>query len=109
MPQIRACTVDELADGEMRAVDGAPQALGICRVGGEWFAFHDNCSHEDFPLTEGMLDGAEIECPMHGARFCVRTGAVRAIPASCGIRVYPVRVERGEVLIELADETAPLV
>lgn len=100
MSLIHACTIDELADGDMRAVEHAPQPLGVCRVAGEWFAFENNCSHEDFPLTEGLLDGTEIECPMHGARFCLRTGAVRAIPASCGIKVFPVRIERGAVLIE---------
>ncbi|MGQ0620607.1 MAG: non-heme iron oxygenase ferredoxin subunit [Panacagrimonas sp.] len=102
MNLIRACAVSDLADGEMQPVGHAAQRLGICRIAGEWFAFENNCSHEDFALTEGALDGMEIECPMHGARFCLRTGAVRAIPASCGIKVYPVRVESGEVLIEFS-------
>ncbi|MGQ0699274.1 MAG: non-heme iron oxygenase ferredoxin subunit [Panacagrimonas sp.] len=98
----RACGEHELADGEMRAVEDAPESVAICKVAGEWYAFANNCTHEDFPLTEGLLDGGEVECPLHGARFCVRTGAARAVPASCGIKVFPVRVEKGEVMIEIA-------
>lgn len=100
---IRACAVDELADGEMRELTHAPQPLAICRVGSEWFAFQNNCTHEDFPLTEGAIDGTEVECPLHGARFCLRSGAVRAIPASTGIRVFPVVIENGNVFVELDD------
>lgn len=82
--KIRACGVQELADGEMRAVADAPFPLAICRVKNEWFAFENNCTHEDFPLTEGAVDGVEIECALHGARFCLRTGEIRAVPArSC--------------------------
>lgn len=99
--RIHACNVQELADGEMREVANAPFALAICRVRDEWFAFENNCTHEDFPLTEGAVDGAEIECALHGARYCLRTGAVRAFPASCPIRVFPVYVEGDVVHVEL--------
>lgn len=85
----------------MLAVEGAPVPLGVTRAGGVWFAFENNCTHEDFPLTEGMVDGEELECALHGARFCLRSGAVRAIPASCGIRVFPVCVEDGSVYVDL--------
>lgn len=85
----------------MLAVEGVSVALGVARVGDAWFAFENNCTHEDFPLTEGMVDGAEVECALHGARFCLRTGAARAVPASCGIRVFPVCVEDGAVHVEL--------
>ena len=101
MPTLRACAVDALKDGELLAVEGAGLPLGICRVGDEWFAFENNCTHEDFALTEGAIDGAEIECALHGARYCLRTGAVRAIPASCPIRVFPVRIENDQVHVEL--------
>ncbi len=99
--RIRACSVQELADGEMRVVENAPLALAICRVKDEWFAFENNCTHEDFALTEGAVEGTEIECALHGARYCLRTGAVRAIPASCPIRVFPVHVDGDVVQVEL--------
>lgn len=105
MPTITACAADSLKDGEMLAIETADLALAVCRVGGEWFAFENNCTHEDFSLTEGMLDGTEIECALHGARFCLRSGAVRALPASCGIRVFATRVEDNEVRVELPRPT----
>lgn len=98
---IRACAHDALKDGEMLAVEGAPSPLGVCRVAGQWYAFENDCTHESFALTEGALDGAQIECPLHGAKFCVRTGAARAVPATRGIGVYPVRIEQGDVLVDL--------
>lgn len=85
----------------MLAIEGAGLALGVCHVGGEWFAFENNCTHAEFPLTEGLLHGTEIECALHGARFCLRSGAVRSAPATCGIRVFRTRVEHNEVRVEL--------
>lgn len=96
---IRACGDTDLADGEMLEAEGDPTIV-VCRIDGEWFAFENNCSHEDFPLIEGDLHGDEIECPMHGARFCVRSGDVREIPATCAIKIYPVHVDNGEVMVE---------
>jgi len=99
--RLRACGVQELADGEMRVVADAPFALAVCKVKDEWFAFENNCTHEDFPLTEGAVDGFEIECALHGARFCLRTGQIRAVPASCPIRVFPVHVEGDVVHVDV--------
>lgn len=85
----------------MLAVVGAPTKLGVARADGRWFAFENNCTHEDFPLTEGLVDGQEVECALHGARFCLHTGAARAVPATCGIRVFPVCIEDGVVYVEM--------
>ncbi|MBL6751325.1 MAG: non-heme iron oxygenase ferredoxin subunit [Nevskia sp.] len=104
---IRACAADELADGQMRAVADAPEPVAICRVGGEWFAFSNNCTHRKFPLSEGFVEGTEVQCPLHGARFCLRTGAVREIPARWDLEVFPVRIERGEVFVELGFPDLP--
>ena len=98
---VRACAVDALKDGEMQPVAGTVDPIGIGKAGGEWFAFENNCTHEDFPLTEGGVDGTEVECALHGARFCLRTGEVRAFPASCPIRVFPVHVEGDVIQVEL--------
>lgn len=101
---IRACAVDQLADGQMRVVADAPEPLAVGRAGGEWFAFHNNCTHRNFPLTEGFLDGATLQCALHGARFCLRSGAVLTPPARWDIDVYPVRIENGEVYVELGTD-----
>lgn len=98
---IRACKVDALTDGEMQPVADSVDPIGIGKVGGQWFAFENNCTHQSFPLTEGLIDGLEIECPLHGARYCLKSGALRALPGTCPIRVYPVKVVGNDVLIEL--------
>lgn len=101
MARVRACAADALNDGEMLAVEGGSARLGVARANGQWFAFENNCTHEDFPLTEGLVDGQDVECALHGARFCLRTGAALAAPATCGIRVFPVAVEDGTVYVDL--------
>ena len=111
MTEIRACAVDDLDDGEILSVANAPLPLAVCRVDAQWHAFENNCSHEDFELSEGMVEGTEVECPLHGARFCLRTGAVRAAPASKGIRVFATREENGDIFVDLnkplsVDETS---
>jgi nitrite reductase/ring-hydroxylating ferredoxin subunit len=91
----------DLPDGELFAVD-APDGEPVClvNVGGEIYALHDCCSHQEFPISAGALmqDGT-IECPLHGARFDARTGRVREGPAVDDIAPYAVRVEQDTILL----------
>ncbi len=93
--------LSEIAEGEIVSVEG-PNGEPVClaNVGGIIHAVRDSCSHQEFPLSAGalMADGT-IECPLHGARFDPRTGAVCEGPATDGVVTYPVRVERGMVLV----------
>jgi len=72
-------------------IEDVPVALW--NVDGEYFATADTCSHEEASLSEGDLWGEVIECPLHGAQFDVRTGAVLSLPAVFPIATYPVKVE----------------
>ena len=91
----------EIHEGEPRGfeVEGTPVLL--CRVEGKLYAMEDLCTHDDGPLGEGELVGYEIECPRHGARFDVRTGAVCRMPAVAPVSAFAVKVENGHVLVEL--------
>jgi 3-phenylpropionate/trans-cinnamate dioxygenase ferredoxin subunit len=60
------------------------------------------CSHDDGPVAEGDLDGHEIICPRHGARFDIRDGRVLSFPAITSIQSFPVKVEGDDILIEMA-------
>ncbi len=91
----------EIAEGEVRVFEVEDTRVVVCRVEGRLYALEDTCTHDDGPLGEGGLDGHEIECPRHGARFDVRTGEVRRMPAAAPVAVYPLRVENGDVLVEL--------
>jgi 3-phenylpropionate/trans-cinnamate dioxygenase ferredoxin subunit len=93
-----------LEEGKVRVFRAGDVEIVLCNVDGEIFAVENVCSHDDGPLGEGTLDGAEIECPRHGARFDVRDGRVRRMPASAPIRTFPVRVENGQVCVALSEE-----
>jgi 3-phenylpropionate/trans-cinnamate dioxygenase ferredoxin component len=80
-------------------VDGHP--IVLTSVDGEIYAVADRCSHEDVPLSLGCIHGDTIKCSYHGSRFSLRTGEPLEEPADTPIRVYPVKVEKGTVLIAI--------
>jgi 3-phenylpropionate/trans-cinnamate dioxygenase ferredoxin subunit len=98
---IAVATVDELPNGARKIVEVDGRPLAVFNIAGTLYAIADVCSHDDGPVAEGELDGHEIECPRHGARFDVRSGKVLSFPAIVDIPAYPVKVENGEVLVGL--------
>lgn len=80
-------------------IDGDP--IVIFNIAGEYFSIADLCSHDNGPLGEGDLDGHEIICPRHGARFDVRDGKALSLPAVEDIPAYPVRLVDGRIEIGL--------
>jgi 3-phenylpropionate/trans-cinnamate dioxygenase ferredoxin subunit len=101
---VAVATQDELPNGARKLVEIDGRALAVFNIAGEYFAIADVCSHDDGPVAEGDLDGYEIECPRHGARFDVRNGDVLSFPAIVGIPAYPVKVEGDEILVGLPPE-----
>ncbi len=95
----RVCRTEELADQSAIRTDG-PNPIAVFRVGDEFFATDNTCTHAKFSLSEGYVEGATVECALHNARFCLRTGKVLSPPATIPLRTYPVRVEGGEVFVE---------
>jgi len=85
-------TMAELPLGAARRIEiqGLTIALVHCEAG--VFAVDDGCTHAEASLCDGLLDGCELECPLHAARFDVRTGKVTAPPAFEDLQTYPVRV-----------------
>ncbi len=87
----------DIEQGKTLAVDVNGQSLLICHTEEGFFAIENQCTHDELPLDGGELDGCELECPYHGARFDVRDGQARCLPAVTGVKHFPVRVE-GEVI-----------
>ena len=85
----------------MRIVEAGGQRIALCNVGGTFYAIQDLCTHDDGPLGEGTLRGDVVECPRHGARFDVRTGAAVRMPAIVPVKTYPVRVDGADVVVEV--------
>jgi len=90
---------DELADGEWRVVDADGTRVAVFRLGDDYYAIEDVCTHDGGELASGCLDGDVIVCPRHGARFSVRTGVALSAPAYEPTAVFPVRVEQGVVQV----------
>lgn len=91
--------VTSLKNGQMQCFNVADRRLIVARINNEYFAFDEMCSHEDAPLWRGALREDHIECPLHGSRFCLRTGKPMEEPASEPIRTYPVEIENEQILV----------
>lgn len=96
---INVAKTEELSPGEYRVVDFDDVEVAVINVGGEFYAIEDVCTHDGGELTGGEIEGKEIECPRHGARFCIRTGAALTPPAYEPVATFPVRVEDGVVQV----------
>lgn len=102
---IKLCDITDLADGDIAKIeiDGVP--IAYARVGEQWFAIDDTCSHAKVSLAEGIVDEDDltIECPKHGALFSLETGAALTLPAIKPVASYAVHVDGTEVLVTLAN------
>ena len=98
----RVASLSELPEGSLLRVEVGD--VPICLVhaeDGKVYAIGDVCSHEDYSLSEGELWEMSVECPRHGSRFDVRTGAVTGLPAVIPAQTYPVTVEDGEIYLDV--------
>ena len=101
MAWIRACEASAVADGEAVVVERADAApIAVFHVGDDFYAVDDTCTHESYSLADGYIDGPIVECPLHMAKFDVRTGTVLGLPATRDLSSYPVKVENGVVFVE---------
>ena len=91
--------VGEIAAGSVKVARIEDTAIAIFRVGDDYFAMDDACSHDSGPLAEGFIEGEEIECPRHGARFNVRTGEALCLPATGAVSTYAVRIVGDEIQV----------
>ena len=89
----------ELTPGQWRRVDVDGTQIVVFNLDGKYYALEDVCTHDGGQLTGGRVLGDQIECPRHGARFCIKTGAALAPPAYEPTATFPVQVENGEVQV----------
>jgi 3-phenylpropionate/trans-cinnamate dioxygenase ferredoxin subunit len=101
MRWVRIAGAEEIPPGAARTFDVDGRPIAVANVNGSLYAIDDLCTHDDGPLGDGRVTGYSIECPRHGARFDVRTGAVLRMPAVAPIRTWRVRVEGAEILVEV--------
>ena len=98
---IRVASVGDVPVGTLKGIDANGTAIVLANVDGAICALRDQCSHEEFPLSDGELDVGDIVCAYHGARFDACTGARKALPAVLPVRSFPVDVRDGEIYVEV--------
>ena len=98
------CRTDEIKPGTARRFDVGEHRIALVRIGDDFYALGDRCSHADYSLSEGDVweDEREIECPKHGSTFSLETGKPQTLPATRPVPVYKVRVDDGDVLVEVS-------
>lgn len=103
MSFIRVASLAELPDDAVLAVEADGKAICLARCDGEIYALADNCSHRDFPLSQGELepDDCTITCEWHGANFDLRTGAALCLPATRPVETFEVKVDAGDIYVNV--------
>ena len=96
---VKVAQVSEIRPGEMIAVEVDNEQVVLVNVAGSIHAIDDTCSHAYASLSEGDLNGEEVECPLHGGSFNVTTGIPGNPPVSEPIRVYRVQIDGDDILV----------
>jgi nitrite reductase/ring-hydroxylating ferredoxin subunit len=97
----RVAASAEVKEGAAIGVEAAGRQIALCRVAGTIHAFENVCPHAYALLSDGFVEGNEIECPLHAARFVISTGECTSPPADRDLVTYRVRVEGDDVLVEV--------
>ncbi len=98
---VTVAPASEIPPASARVFEVKGVSLALCNVEGNIYAIDNVCTHDDGPLGNGRLHGCEIECPRHGARFDVRDGSVKRMPAAFPVQTYRTRIQDGKVQVEL--------
>ena len=96
---VRVARMRDIAPGALLRVEIAGRLVCLANVNGTIYAVDDDCTHTGGPLDEGELEGCVLTCPVHLARFDVRTGAVVRGPAREYLQTYAVRVEGDNIYV----------
>lgn len=98
---VRLAGAARLGVGEMAGFSVGARRIALYHLAdGGWRASEDRCTHGQACLTEGYLEGSTVECPLHGGRFDLTTGAGLGSPIFHDLVLYPVRVEGADVLVQ---------
>lgn len=100
---VRLAAASEVPRDAMRAFEHEGRRVAVYHVGDQWYATDDICTHDYAHLSEGWLDPDDctVECPLHGSRFSLQTGAALSLPAFAPVAVHEVRVDGDDLLVAL--------
>jgi nitrite reductase/ring-hydroxylating ferredoxin subunit len=98
-------SADAIGEDEIVGLKVDGRDLAVCRHDGTYHAFHNVCTHQHALLSDGYVEDGCVECPLHQGRFDVRTGRPAGAPVTVPIRVFPVKVENGQIYVDLDDKS----
>ncbi|MDP8908084.1 MAG: non-heme iron oxygenase ferredoxin subunit [Chloroflexota bacterium] len=96
---VTVAKVGDLEPGELMYVEVGDEPVCLINLEGELYALNDTCTHEEASLSDGTIEGDEIECPLHGGAFNIRTGEPVAFPVVVPVETYGVRIVGDEVQV----------
>lgn len=108
MAFVKVGKTGDVPPGTAKVFEVGDLAIAVCNVNGELYAIYDVCTHDEGSLNQGELEGYEIECPRHGARFDVRSGQVKALPAVLPIDTFTVRVDGDDIEVDVSHDASNL-
>jgi 3-phenylpropionate/trans-cinnamate dioxygenase ferredoxin component len=98
---VKVARMDEIESGQARLIDVKGTQIALFNINGEFFALDNTCTHDAGSLAEGEIGGYEVICPLHGAKFDIRTGEVLGPPAYENVARYSVRVTGTDIEVEV--------
>ncbi len=97
---IKVAETKDLLPGTAKAVEAEGRRIALFNINGTYHAIGDTCTHRGGPLSEGLVEGTTVTCPLHGATYDVITGKVLGPPASEGVAHYNVQVDGNDIKVE---------
>jgi 3-phenylpropionate/trans-cinnamate dioxygenase ferredoxin component len=98
---VKVARKSKLPEYDGTYVEAEGNRIALFNLGGEIYALENDCTHVGGPLSQGRVEGGEVECPWHGSRFDIRTGEVKMFPARKGVATYRVRITGDDVEVEV--------
>lgn len=97
-------TIDDIDEGEAKVIpaeeNGTGEDIAVFHAeDGNFYALDDTCTHETASLADGWIEGTEVECPVHSAKFCLKSGTALCMPATLAARTHKVEVSGNDVLL----------
>ena len=102
---IKICSISEFDNGNIISKDVNGKQIALVKIKEQIFAFDDECTHEKYPLSHGMVEENNgnpiLECSYHGTKFNLKDGKVIALPATKPLKTYKTEIKDGEVWAEI--------
>jgi len=98
----------DFSEGQSRLIEVDDKIIAVFNLSGQYYALEDVCTHDGSPLLgcgldpADLIEGDQLICPRHGARFCIRNGEALTAPAYEPITLFPVRIYNG--IVQVGDD-----